>query len=189
MVYGYYGTDATLGNLYPCAWFQFEDDSLWGDKCTSNLFYGFPILPWGPPNIARIAVDNAQRMITNPKFRRSNSSALDLDRTLNFVRERCVGTDTQPNFAGTCLMSNVVDNNFVLDFLPPTIKGYDNVAIYTAGWGFKFTPMIGQVLKDLVTNKGTKIDIEHFKITRKGVLKGSSDQSKRKVATYGSQRR
>jgi len=119
------------------------------------LFYGFPILPWGPKNIARIAVDNGARMITNPKFRKPNSSPIDLERTSNFVKERCAGADIQPNFAGTCLMSNVYDNNFVLDYLPPWVPGNTNVAIYTAGWGFKFTPMIGKVLKELVVDGGT----------------------------------
>jgi len=106
-----------------------------------------------------------------------------------FVKDRCVGTDIQPNYAGTCLMSNVVDNNFVLDFLPETVPGYKNVAIYTAGWGFKFTPMIGKVLKELVVDGKTNVDISNFKISRKGILKGSSSKNKRSVSTYGSQRR
>jgi len=101
-------------------------------------------------------------MITNPKFRRPNSSSIDLERTSRFVNNRCVGTDIQPNYAGTCLMSNVYDNNFVLDYLPPNIEGNTNVAIYTAGWGFKFTPMIGKVLKELVVDGKTAIDIKHF---------------------------
>jgi sarcosine oxidase/L-pipecolate oxidase len=138
------------------------------------LFYGFPILPWGPQNIARIAVDNAARMITNPKFRKSNSSSIDLDRTSHFVKERCVGTDIQANYAGTCLMSNVSDNNFVLDHLPKNITGHKNVAIYTAGWGFKFAPMIGKVLKELVVDGKTDVDIDHFKISRPDILKDPS---------------
>jgi len=144
------------------------------------LFYGFPILPWGPENIARIAVDNGARMITNPKLRRPNSSPVDLERTSQFVKDRCVGTDIQPNYAGTCLMSNFHDNNFLLDYLPPTIPGYKNVAIYTAGWGFKFTPMIGKVLKELVVDGKTDIDISHFKITRDMVLKNSSIKTQKK---------
>jgi sarcosine oxidase/L-pipecolate oxidase len=115
-------------------------------------------------------VDNGARMITNPKFRRPNSSPLDLERTSLFVKERCVGTDIQPNYAGTCLMTNVKDNNFVLDFLPSNVPGYKNVAIYTAGWGFKFTPMIGKVLKELVVDGRTDVNICNFKITRPDVL-------------------
>ena len=49
-------------------------------------------------------------------------------------------------------MSNVRNNNFVLNYFPPTVPGYKNVAIYTAGWRFKFTPMIGKVLKELVVD-------------------------------------
>ncbi len=71
-------------------------------------------------------------------------------------------------------MSNVKDNNFVLDYLPETIPGYKNVAIYTAGWGFKFAPMIGKVLKELVVDGSTKVDIGNFTISRDGILKGTT---------------
>ena len=47
-----------VGHPFKCMWFQFaEDDNK--DWKESNLFYGFPPVPWGPPNMARIAVDNA----------------------------------------------------------------------------------------------------------------------------------
>ena len=131
-------------------------------------------------------------MITNPKLRKPNSSPIDLGRTVDFVRDRCVGTDIQPNYAGTCLMTNVWDNNFVLDYLPPSVPGYKNVAIYTAGWGFKFTPMIGKVLKELVVDGKTDIKIDKFSINRPGILEGSpipDPTQVAKVATYGSQRR
>lgn len=68
-------------------------------------------------------------------------------------------------------MGNVKDNNFVLDYLPQTVgEGHKNVAVFTAGWGMKFVPLIGRILKQLVIDEKTEYDISHFKITRKGVL-------------------
>lgn len=129
-------------------------------------------MPWGPQNIARIAVDNAVNVISNPRERQIVPSANDLDITADFVQEHCVGVDRRPNYCGTCLQTNVVDNMYVLDYLPRSFgPGYKNVALFTAGWGFKLVPLIGLILKQLVLNGGTNYDISHFKITRPGVLK------------------
>ena len=40
----------------------------------------------------------------------------------DFVRQRFRGVDVVPNLAGTCMQTNVPDNNFVLDFVPGTDK-------------------------------------------------------------------
>ena len=152
------------GNPFKCMWFQFakNDDS---SKATSNLFYGFPSMPWGPKNQARIAVDNAVRQIKNPDDRLTNPSEYDIDRTRRFIREHTVGVIDQPVFAGTCLQTNLPDNMFVLDKIP----GHHNVVVFTGGWGFKFVPLIGRILKQLLFDGKTHYDISHFKITRKGV--------------------
>jgi len=172
MVYEYYATDpGPHGTLFPSMWFQFLDPSD-GDPAKSNLFYGFPTVPWGPPNLARIAVDNAVNVITNPIERQIVPSASDLNITADFVAGHCVGVDVRPNYTGTCLQTNVTDNMFVLDFLPPSVgPGHDNVAVFTAGWAMKFTPLIGLILSQLVTEGTTPYDISEFAITRPGVLR------------------
>ncbi|MBI2718117.1 MAG: FAD-dependent oxidoreductase [Rhizobiales bacterium] len=172
MVYEYYATDpGPGGTLFPSMWFQFLGPS-GGDPAKSNLFYGFPAVPWGPPNLARIAVDNAVNVIANPADRKIAPAANDLQITADFVNAYCVGTDNRPNYAGTCLQTNVVDNNYVLDFLPPSFgAGYDNIALFTAGWGMKLVPLLGIILSELVIDGATSYDISQFKITRKGILK------------------
>ncbi len=171
MVYEYYATNpGPGGTLFPSMWFQFLAPE-GGDPAKSNLFYGFPSVPWGPPNLARIAVDNAVNIISNPIQRKIVPAANDLTITANFVQQHCVGVDHRPNYCGTCLQTNVVDNMYVLDYLPPSVgPGYTNVSIFTAGWGFKMVPLIGRVLKQLVLDGGTPYDISHFKITRPGVI-------------------
>jgi len=172
MVYEYYATDpGPRGTLFPSMWFQFLD-STGGDPAKSNLFYGFPTVPWGPPNVARIAVDNAVNIIANPADRKIEPAANDLQITADFVAKHCIGTDNRPNYAGTCLQTNVVDNMYVLDFLPPSVgSGYNNVAVFTAGWAMKLVPVIGKILSELVLNGATSYDISNFKITRPGILK------------------
>jgi sarcosine oxidase/L-pipecolate oxidase len=170
MVYEYYAADpGPGGTLFPSMWFQFLGPT-GGDPAQSNLFYGFPSVPWGPPNLCRIAVDNAVNVITDPEQRQIAPAANDLAITADFVGKHCVGMDTRPNFCGTCLQTNVADNMYVLDFLPPSVPGYRNVALFTAGWGFKLVPLIGLVLQQLVTEGRTPYDISHFTITRPGIL-------------------
>ncbi|MEG5048412.1 FAD-dependent oxidoreductase [Microcoleus sp. B4-C1] len=171
MVYEYYATNPSPnGTLFPSMWFQFKEDT-GKDPPKSNLFYGFPSVPWAPPNLCRIAVDNAVNIIANPKDRRIVPSENDLTITAEFVKHHCIGVDDRPNYCGTCLQTNTVDNNFVLDYLPEQVgTGHKNVAIFTAGWGFKFVPLIGRILKELVIDGHTEYDISHFKITRKGII-------------------
>jgi len=171
MVYEYYATDpGPNGTLFPSMWFQFlgpTDD----DPAKSNLFYGFPTVPWGPPNITRIAVDNAVNVIRNPAERRIAPAANDLQITADFVTNHCIGVDDRPNYCGTCLQTNVPDNMYVLDFLPPSVgEGHKNVAVFTAGWGMKLAPLIGKILSELVLDGSTAYDISHFKMTREGVI-------------------
>jgi len=171
MVYEYYSTDpGPDGTLFPSMWFQFQNPTD-GDPAKSNLFYGFPSVPWAPPNLARIAVDNAVRVITDPVERKISPSPNDLSITAEWVGKHCIGVDNWPNYAGSCLQTNVCDNMYVLDFLPKSVgKGHKNVALFTAGWGMKLVPLIGEILAQLVIDGKTEYDISHFSITRPGIL-------------------
>ena len=171
MVYEYYAANpGPEGTYFPSMWFQFLGNT-GGDPAKSNLFYGFPSVPWGPANLVRIAVDNAVNIISDPEQRQIAPSANDLSITADFVDRHCVGVDSRPNFCGTCLQTNVPDNMYVLDFLPPSVgPACRNVAVFTAGWGFKLTPLIGRALGQLVLEGETEYDISEFRITRPGVL-------------------
>jgi sarcosine oxidase / L-pipecolate oxidase len=171
MVYEYYATDpGPQGTLFPSMWFQFLDPTD-GDPAQSNLFYGFPTVPWSPPNLARIAVDNAVNVITNPAERKIGPAPNDLQITSDFVARHCIGTDSRPNYAGTCLQTNVADNMYVLDFLPSSIgDGHQNVVVFTAGWAMKLVPLIGKILSELAIDGATDYNISQFKITRPGIL-------------------
>lgn len=189
MVSAYYATDpGPQGTLFPSMWFQFLDPTE-GDLARSNLFYGFPSLPWGPPNLARIAVDNAINVIANPDERKITVAGNDLQITADFVARHCLGVDSHPIFSGTCLQTNVIDNMYVLDFLPPTVgPGYKNVAVFTAGWAMKLVPLIGEILGDLVMKGSTIFNITQFAMTRPGILKDDSPAGQELKAQLGAAR-
>ena len=90
-------------------WFQFANDVTVGGKTRSQLFYGFPAVPWGPPNLARISLDAASNRIADPDDRQSTViSAEDVANTQEFVQKHCRGVDaTVPATSVVCLQTNV----------------------------------------------------------------------------------
>jgi sarcosine oxidase / L-pipecolate oxidase len=134
--------------------------------------YGFPNVPWGPPNLVRIAVDNAAHVIADPDQRQLSPAANDLQITADFVSRHCVGVDDRPSLCGTCLQASVPDYMYVLDALPESAGlGHGSVSLLCAGWVFKLTPLIGLVLSQLARTRESQSDISQFRNTRPDVLK------------------
>lgn len=64
----------------------------------------------------------------------------------------------------TCLFTNVPDEHFVVDRAPNA----RNVVIASAcsGHGFKFAPVIGEIVADLATDKPHRFDLDFFRLSR-----------------------
>lgn len=86
-------------------WFQFAEDK----QGRSQLFYGFPALPWTPPSLCRIAVDAATRSIKDPDQRSScEINAEDVKDSQEFINDTILGVDsTAPAYSLNCLQTNV----------------------------------------------------------------------------------
>lgn len=168
MVATYFNSNAgPNGTIFPSMWFQFAP-SVDG---RSRLFYGFPALPWGPPNVVRISVDAATRKIDDPSKRQASVlDPQDIKDTQDFVRDHVVGVDpTVPASTVSCLQTNVFDNMFVLDFLPEKyLRGgpQKSIAIFTAGWAMKFVPTLGKALSQMVLTGKSEYAKDEFHITR-----------------------
>ena len=73
----------------------------------------------------------------------------------------------------TCLATIIGDdgNAMLLSFLrESTSPFHKDVVLYTAGWGFKLAPLLGEILAQLALEGKTSYDIEAFKLDRPGVL-------------------
>ena len=68
--------------------------------------------------------------------------------------------------AKTCLYTMTPDRDFLIDRLP----GAPNIIVASpcSGHGFKFAPVIGEILADLATEGGTGHDISRFRFGRFG---------------------
>jgi sarcosine oxidase len=68
--------------------------------------------------------------------------------------------------AKTCLYTMTPDGDFLIDCLP----GSPNVIVASpcSGHGFKFAPVIGEILSEMATNGMTRHDISRFRLARFG---------------------
>ena len=68
--------------------------------------------------------------------------------------------------AKTCLYTVTPDHDFIIDTLP----GAANVIVASpcSGHGFKFAPVVGEILGDLATERATRHDISRFRLGRFG---------------------
>jgi sarcosine oxidase len=68
--------------------------------------------------------------------------------------------------AKTCLYTMTPDRDFLIDRLP----GAPNIVVASpcSGHGFKFAPVVGEILADLATEDGTGHDISRFRLGRFG---------------------
>jgi sarcosine oxidase len=95
------------------------------------------------------------------------------DRTVSIADESLIRSalaDHLPDANGrcvkstTCLYTVTPDDHFVIDSLP----GYPHVVVASpcSGHGFKFAPVVGEVLADLVTRRAPRHDIGRFSLKR-----------------------
>ena len=68
--------------------------------------------------------------------------------------------------AKTCLYTVAPDGDFIIDRLPGAASIV--VASPCSGHGFKFAPVIGEILADLATGQSSSHDIARFRIGRFG---------------------
>ncbi len=66
--------------------------------------------------------------------------------------------------AKTCLYTMTPDGDFIIDHAP----GLPHIVIASpcSGHGFKFAPVIAEILADLVSTGGTHHDISRFRLSR-----------------------
>lgn len=149
----------SMGN-FPC--WLFEDP----DK---GIFYGFPVLPaarfGGPvgfkaghhfpgPTIDPSAPRQAVEVQEEEAFRyglakylpEANGPALSLK---------------------TCLYTYSADDHFIIDFLPETDKRVV-IACGFSGHGFKFVPVVGEILADMAIKEHTTLPAQFLGLERRG---------------------
>ncbi len=80
-------------------------------------------------------------------------NATDVDQVVAYIRQWHPGLDPDPASYTNCLFTSTADQQFVLKRQGPVV-----VCSPCSGHGFKFTPMIGQLVADLCEGIATRYD-------------------------------
>jgi sarcosine oxidase len=126
-------------------------------------FYGFPYDPEAGLKVARHHsgenvpvgnLDGVDRTLT----------ATDVARVRRFLGTQMPGADGPLRGSAVCLYTDTPDEDFVLDVYP----GAPGVAIASAcsGHGFKFSPVVGEILADLALDGRTTWPVDPFGLDR-----------------------
>jgi sarcosine oxidase len=102
---------------------------------------------------------------TDGRVKVGRMHAVDVDVLADFARRRLPGTGRLLR-TQTCLFTNTPDLHFVLDLHP----GAEGVVLASAcsGHGFKFAPVVGEILAELALDGGTRHEIGFLRLDRDG---------------------
>lgn len=84
-------------------------------------------------------------------------------RVIDFVAKRMPGLDPEPVFGETCLYTLTPDEHFILDKSGPLV-----IASACSGHGFKFGPLLGEIVADLVAGDAPRVPLDQFSMDRFG---------------------
>jgi len=149
-------SDQYLLNKMPC----------WGinQEELTGLLYGFPILnehEFGGPGGLKIGYHNPGEPI-NPEHKTAAVRQSDKDLIVSFMEEFMPGAFKSFNEEKTCLYTYSPDEHFIIDFMPD--QRHVIFATGFSGHGFKFIPVVGEILADLATNGATDLPIEFLRL-------------------------
>jgi sarcosine oxidase len=126
-----------------------------------GIHYGFPPDADG---LVKVAKHHHDDETVDPESCDRTVSAADEGLIRAALAEHLPAANGPLATAKTCLYTMTADGDFVLDRMPgaPQIV----VASPCSGHGFKFAPVIGEILADLVVKGETRHDISRFRLAR-----------------------
>lgn len=137
------------------------------DHADFGVMYGFPMLAqaqFGGHAGLKIAQHVHGKKTDADKVKREVSKE-DKQPIQEFVSQ-CLPEAQGPATAWkTCLYTNSPDEHFIIDFLPET-DGKVLFATGFSGHGFKFAPVIGEILADLAITGSTPFPIDFLRLNR-----------------------
>lgn len=153
------------------AWFAIEDGADWLTPDRFPVFirqpdetavYGFPTLDGLSVKVGR----HHDGAATDPDHIERSVDDTDLNPLKRFVAHYMRGVSTDLVRSATCMYTNTPDGHFAVGRDPSDPR----VTVISAcsGHGFKFAPVIGDIVADLVVDGRTSRDISHFSFERFG---------------------
>lgn len=137
---------------YP-TWFAFQEPT----EEDSNLFYGFGRRPWARDDLVKVAPDFEVDPLDSAADATGRPDERQVSRTAAWVAEHLPGLDPTPVDPAACLIALPGDpgRQLYLGHLP----GSQRVVAHTAGWCFKFVPLLGRACVQLALDGQTEYEI------------------------------
>jgi sarcosine oxidase len=126
-----------------------------------GIHYGFP--PFGA-NTIKVAQHHHRDESVHPETYNRAVTAQDEALIRSAIAEHLPAANGPLIEARTCLYTMSPDGDFIIDRLPGTPQIL--IASACSGHGFKFAPVIGEILADLATTDATAHDISRFALAR-----------------------
>jgi sarcosine oxidase len=131
------------------------------DTGADGIFYGFPYDESG----LKVSRHHSEEVVDPGEVDRSEHPA-DIERVRAFMRRRMPAANGPLRVSTVCLYTNTPDLGFVID-VHPTIPGVA-YASACSGHGFKFAPVVGEILADLALTGATSLPVGAFRAARFG---------------------
>ena len=125
------------------------------------MFYGFP--PLGQDGM-KVGEHTGGETSARPEDAQRDMIAEDEPPLLRFLGEVLPSFKPEVKRSSVCLYTNTEDGNFIIDHHPE----HSNV-VFAAGFsghGFKFAPVIGEILADLALTGATEQPIGFLRMAR-----------------------
>jgi len=125
----------------------------------NGMLYGFPIVD-GPKGGLKLAFYRQNVGTTTPQTIDRTVHREEVDAMLRRARQLFPNLSGRLVKAATCMYASAPDDHFVigrLDDMPQVV-----VACGFSGHGFKFVPVVGEIVADLVQTRSTAYDISMF---------------------------
>lgn len=153
------------------AWFEPHDLAIFARDCfpvfivagATGVFYGFPR---GPKPGIKFAKHHHLNEEVDPDQPVPPPTAADEAVLRDALAAYLPAANGRLLEAKTCLYTMAPDGHFIIDRLPAAPQVI--VASPCSGHGFKFAPVIGEILADVATAGKTRHDISRFRLARFG---------------------
>ena len=133
---------------------------VWVLRDGPTMFYG---VPHDPELGLKVSIHHWGTLVDPDTVDREVGDA-DVERVRAYLRARMPAADGALAHARVCLYTNTPDDTFIID-RHPAAPGVA-FASACAGHGFKFAPVIGDILADLAVDGATGWDITRFRAGR-----------------------
>lgn len=148
----YFGAAAPSDDLPP-VFIEWGDDMVYGLPVPATRLYKVSHHTPGPP-LPRYDPTDASHLPDDPSLLATLTEA---------VRRLIPSLDPEPVRTERCIYDNTGDGDFVLDRVGRVVIGCG-----TSGHGFKFGPLLGELLADLAEGVAPSVDLGPFRLRRPG---------------------